>query len=909
MASSQFRVTDAHFADSPLLHSIPTIRRTSQRTRTLKHKAVKKARVVARVASTLRRRRSALKNRYERAIIQMLERHGKLPKEGEDGLLYRVQQIPSGHSRASLIGGFDAVIEVMSGNDSSHSVTITSNSCDSSNKSKSSSELAHSTVDLLGDDVFGPDEFDRYLGSDCLKPQEASTATHIKIQTSNGHDSAEGLLIQIESPGFKSLPRSPPTLSDSRPTSVDELFFGNTFRLSIRSLMSPPASPSTDRYSVSLPFSPPANLSDSRPPSMDETFFTRSVKVDIQQSLAQIPEETHYEASLLPDEPWPKPLAFRASGKPIQQTTQIDVWHSSPRHQNFKDLGRSLARKRGGQDLRIKADIKLTVTAPTPEPPPTGRIRTVTNTPNMLASGFPTPRSPLPQVSSPASFDSPKTRDHALSLGPSPAYIAYRPDSAEPPWLPLISTDVSVCLLDEMAEELDKVMTTWQSGGPVDHGTPRATTASVSCVESLLDLPILEDLSASAQAPEPTAETLRHAASLDSQKTLFTNVAALLPKVSNIPELTAGAHISDPFTVSSSRGVSTSTIKPQKTSGSLLDDLLTELSTSGMSIPRPSAPTLSQRRRSRIHSDTSGLRSTGSANSSPVEKPLPPLPKKIHPPVVPRRSSSKPAGTINPVITPEPPRLAVAVPSPSNASPHRTKASPSKNIAPITPFLAASPALESLIQCKLNDSTTNYRAFSPAPAVTPVPAPASTTQIHASAVISTPTSTLQAAHSFRDRLTKATLDALLDAKTDADFARAWSTVKKTKRDSHRNHNSEFAWQRWVDRDFDDGSTEHQDNGARARREVGEGGVRRRRERRKRRRADVERDGLIGYKIPEGDPVTDNIDTCSPSSQATDHQDNLVNGTKEATAHNQPLTPRKASRRRSNLFEVLGEEKG
>ena len=598
MASSQFRVTDAHFADSPLLHSIPTIRRTSQRTRTLKHKAVKKARVVARVASTLRRRRSALKNRYERAIIQMLERHGKIPKEGEDGLLYRVQQIPSGHSRASLIGGFDAVIEVMSGNDSSHSVTITSNSCDSSNKSKSSSELAHSTVDLLGDDVFGPDDFDRYVGSDCLKPQEASTATHVKIQTINGHDSAEGLLIQIESPAFKSLPRSPPTLSDSRPTSVDELFFGNTFRLSIRSLMSPPASPSTDRYSVSLPFSPPADLSDSRPPSMDETFFTRSVKVDIQQSLAQIPEETHYEASLLPDNPWPKPLAFRASGKPIQQTTQIDVWHNSPRHQNFEDLGRSLARKRGGQDLRIKADIKLTVTAPTPESPQTGRIRTITNTPNLLASGFPTPRSPLPQVSSPASFDSPKARDHAPLLSPSPAYIAYRPGSAEPSWLPLISTDVSVCLLDEMTEELDRVMNTWESENLVDQSNLRAMTAFVSGEESLLDMPIDEDLSSSTQATQPRDEPLRHATSLDSQKTLFTNVAALLPKVSTPSEHATGAQTSDPFTVSPPRAMSMSTVKPQKTSGSLLDDLLTELSASGMSIPRPSASTLSQRPRS-----------------------------------------------------------------------------------------------------------------------------------------------------------------------------------------------------------------------------------------------------------------------------------------------------------------------
>ena len=886
MSSYQSSIRNAVPFDSLSSYSIPNIRRRSQKTRSIRQKAVRKARVVARVASTLRRRRSAFKNRYEKAIIQLLERHGKIPKVGQDGLLYRVQQIPSGHSRASLIGGFDAVIEVMSGNESNHSVTITSSSCESSNKSKSSSELAHSTVDLLGDDIFAPDDFERFLGSDCLKPQAASTSTHVKIQTTNGHDSAEGILIEIGSPDFRSLPRTPPALSDSRPTCVDELFFGNTFRLSIRSLMSPPATPSTDHHTISAPFSPPANLSDSRPPSMDEIFSTKSVTVNIQQSLAQIPEEVHDETPSLLDDPWPKPLAFRGIYKPVQQTIPIDVLHTSPRKQKLDETRHSLARKRGGQDLRINANIKLTVTAPTPEPPRTGQIRTVTNTPDLLASGFPTPRKPLPQVSSSASFESPRIHDHASSPYSSSSSIAYRPDSVESSWLPLISTDVSFCLLDEMTEELDKVMEAWQKETRVDDSSQHGTVAFVHCKESLLDMPIEEDLSTSARAPKPNTEPLRHAASLDSQETLFTNVAALLPKLDNPPEHDTGTPVGVPFTVPYPAAVSSPTIKPQKTSGSLLEDLLTELSASGMSIPRPSAPTLSKRRRSRGSSNTSESRSNESATSSPISKPLPPLPKKIYPPVVPRRSSSKPADVVNPVFIPQLPTLAAILPNSSSSSRYTTDATPSKSGAPITPFLAASPTLQSLIQVDLTNFTTTTAVSSPA--LTETLAPAS----------STLTPTTHSAPSFRDRLTKATLDALLDAKTHADFARAWSTVKKTKRESRRIHNSDFAWQRWVDQDFEDGSAGLRESDSGVGREEGGGEARHRRQRRKRRHTDidldpgVEQDEAIGEETSEGNLSKYNAETAA----------------KESTTQCQPMTPRKANRRRSNLFEVLGEEK-
>lgn len=74
----------------------------------------KKQSIVKRVASTLRRRRSQLHFMYQNALIEMAESKLNLPHEGQPGLIYAVSQIPSGHSRQSLIDVFDDVVANMS---------------------------------------------------------------------------------------------------------------------------------------------------------------------------------------------------------------------------------------------------------------------------------------------------------------------------------------------------------------------------------------------------------------------------------------------------------------------------------------------------------------------------------------------------------------------------------------------------------------------------------------------------------------------------------------------------------------------------------------------------------------------------------------------------------------------------
>ena len=793
---------------SVLIKPPPNVRSKS------KHKAVKKSKV-ARVASTLRRRRSLIRNRYEKAIIQLLERHDRLPRQGQDGLLYRVEQLPIGHSRTSLIEGFDAVVEVMSSNDSSTSITISAKSSNSSDRSKTG--VAHTSVDLLSDDVFAPDDFDRYLGSDCLKPTPAPiTNSHIQIQTSHTRGSAEGVLIQLD---IESLPLAPlrtptPSLSNSRPTSVDELFFDNHVRLSIRSLISPPSSPpaAADEFPTKDNLTSP-EASSSRGLPQNEGLFQDPIRLDVRRPLKTSPGSpfslAQHHVSLL-DDPWPTPLIFRGSSYPVMQETEIRIQQEPSQDPDSPESERrALARKRGGKDLRVQASITRTVTSLGPKMSPEAGVQTVSATPSSLQFGPRTPHRPIPLQQRPFKDAIPsKWKDNTSSTVSSSPYQAYDPRLVtDVPTLPPISP-VTFSLIDEMSAELAKVMDDWS-----EERMPELDTKAISSPPnerriSFLDMPIEEDITI------PTMSSLdlkqpRNAASLDSCAVLFDNVAELLAAPATVAHTITDKPKKSPLLMSVD--VKSISSADQDNSSDLLRDLLTELEALNSSKPTLTIPLVSKRRRSRSGCSNMSTSANESASTSPVGKPLPPLPVLSRPLRIPPRSSSKNAET-----TPN--------------SPKEQKSSLTS-----TPAMVSGPSTTSL------PSATEGTPARPAP-------------------------------SFRERMTKATVDALLDAENETDFARAWSKIKKTKRESRNLQNSDFEWQRWVDRDYEDEARASDRERSRKRRSN------------KRRRLEAQRATVNEESSRDGATIG-----------------SLAQGVAD------PQSPSKDERRRSNLFEALQEE--
>ena len=131
-------------------------------------------------------------------------------------------------------------------------------------------------------------------------------------------------------------------------------------------------------------------------------------------------------------------------------------------------------------------------------------------------------------------------------------------------------------------------------------------------------------------------------------------------------------------------------------------------------------------------------------------------------------------------------------------------------------------------------------------------------------------------------MTKATLSALLDAESDADFDRAWSTIKKTKRESKSDivksgdrENREFGWHRWVDREYEDEARKT---------------VRARRMARKRKRGDASLTYAQGREEIQAGGLSEPLDGADEKGKEKEESGG------------------KLVRRRSNLFEVLNEVK-
>lgn len=209
-------------------------RRPSRRPRS---SIYRKKNIVKRVKSTLRRQRSQLAWMYQNALIEMVENRLDLPHEGQSGLVYAVPELPAGHSRQSLIDVFDDVVANMS-------ATTTKSSSQRSWQTVASSD---SPNDLLTGDYYGPEDFDRYLVWQPLKPlpaqpspptnatpQELSELTWSSPRTPSKH--SNNLLIDLDSP----LTTGPPTPPDVQYSTIDELFFGGLSA----TLKSPPLIPS-----------------------------------------------------------------------------------------------------------------------------------------------------------------------------------------------------------------------------------------------------------------------------------------------------------------------------------------------------------------------------------------------------------------------------------------------------------------------------------------------------------------------------------------------------------------------------------------------------------------------------------------------------------------------------------------
>src|SRR5277367_4148574 len=139
-------------------------------------KPKKKSRV-ARAASKLRRRRSAIRDGYQTALIHLAEKYLSVPTQGPEGLVFAIPELPPGHSRESLIHIFNDVLKDMGSSSNNGGNDANSGSMKFSNHSAHwMSPVSGPPVDLLSDEFFGPDDFDRYLGCASLKPLPAFPA-------------------------------------------------------------------------------------------------------------------------------------------------------------------------------------------------------------------------------------------------------------------------------------------------------------------------------------------------------------------------------------------------------------------------------------------------------------------------------------------------------------------------------------------------------------------------------------------------------------------------------------------------------------------------------------------------------------------------------------------------------------
>jgi hypothetical protein len=669
--------------------------------------------------------------------------------------VFAIPELPPGHSRESLIHIFNDVLKDMGSSSNNSSNDANSGSMKFSNHSAHwTSPASGPPVDLLSDEFFGPDDFDRYLGCASLKPLPAFPADRRRQQHSEADysDSRENILIEldIESPRLSPTSTTLPNLSNSH-SPVDELFFGSTANLRVRSFLSPSHSPPLHppRCSTSTPSTLPSlsdsgrpsiddlyfgstievgvqsllsihqsqprssptppSLSNSRPPSFDELFFGGSLSVDSQiqplhlTQLQAPPSQSQEINEVLKSSFWPKPLVFQESPYPVFQSAQVRG-HQQTLHTDVD--AHTLSRRHGSEDLRVQANIQLTVTVPTSRSSPTAQNQHKC-APTCLQAGHSIPRKPVAPSPMKQIEYTDEWRDYSplteVAGSPYQAFASRGVRAA--PSLPLIPSVSSTSLMEEMKDELDRLMDEWNMQ------TFRFEEGRVPAEDrwSLLDMPIDEpseiDLPPLFEpiAPKPKASIK----SVNSEAGMFRNVTRLLTR----PEKWLRA-AEEPFAIGEAAALKCDTIEIPPTQSNSLH------------VEEPTAT----ESRSQMLDD---------ADRPPTSLPL------------------------------------TAEPSPTLLVGQTPKWLPKSNNAPIVPPRSSSRTTQVLSHPTIADNQ--------------VP------------------QTLPNSNSFRSRMNKATIDALLSASNESEFQRAFSIAKKTKQESMTNLKREFEWHRWVDRDYEDTS--------------------------------------------------------------------------------------------------------
>ena len=354
----------------------------------------RKKNIVKRVKSTLRRRKSQLFCMYQNALIEMAESKLNLPHEGQSGLIYAVKELPTGHSRHSLINVFDDVVATMS--------AATSKS--SSQRSWQTVARFESPEDLLTGDSYGPEDYDRYLVWQPLKPLPVRPIAHASASP------------QEPTEFTWSPPRSPAKHSNESLIDLD--------------------SPSTTG-----PPTPPGVQS-----TIDELFLGGFSEAQSSPPLIPSQPEISVDAAL-----WPQPLKFKDSPFPVFESPNLIP--STPL--------RSLKMRATHGNLRLDTQhpaLQTSLAAPRYSP-----IETPISTHLILPK--PVPETPDRSLQPPNPWPTLST--------PSP-YRPYRP--AQPsPVLPPILTRATDSLLDEMNDEIDRVMASFSANNADQTTASQAT--------------------------------------------------------------------------------------------------------------------------------------------------------------------------------------------------------------------------------------------------------------------------------------------------------------------------------------------------------------------------------------------------------------------------------------------------
>lgn len=477
---------------------------------------------LARIASTIRRRRVDIRSKYDRGRRRIREWHGRPPKQNPDGLVYHVRQLPAGHTRHSLLNGLDAVVEVMRRKTSLSSVTITIRSSNSKRGHGSRTHFPYPTADQLGDEIFSPDDFDRFLSHDRLKPLPTAD-TYQPDQTPSRLPEMvlPGPLIPMEGDYSQSSLSSTtaPKFTDSPPASVDELYFGNSIRLNTQSLFPTPPSPVSSKCKSSHIASVPACKPTPSSTSEHHTCFD-------QMNL------------LFSDKSLPNQFELNAQTPPSNRQTQSLFLRDDETHARSSNgaNGRGLVRRRGSQNLRLRASIEL----------------------NSVSSTSQNSR----KVVEPVFSSSPNRRYYAAYSARKSTYQACQSQSfTGSPSLPPIPPIFP--LLDELNRELSKSIDGWENL------TEDRNYGSSTVPEhrfSLIDLPMEDDLAnlpSLFETHSSKGELRDGIRSSRSPTENFTAISALLPGVVKHGN---GEDLSNP--------VNDDTLSPERTAnlGTFLDE-------------------------------------------------------------------------------------------------------------------------------------------------------------------------------------------------------------------------------------------------------------------------------------------------------------------------------------------------